>query len=210
MLTARHWAAASGESNGRAVVLAGSVQGDLVASELEPIALRLQALGYAVLALDELGGAEPTDRRCTAELDAAGQWLLEGGADPDGLLIVGLGRGATLAFLTACQSSRFQAVVTFDGDVAYPGLDAARPVQPHEMALNLGAPLLAHFAAGGDASAPTDPVPEDEIELLRSKLDAFAKPYEIAVYPGLARGFGSSPAAEEAWERTWGFLDEVL
>ncbi len=209
-MAAWHWVPASGEANDRTVVLAGSVPRDPESSGLESVALRLQALGHTVLALDQLGGAEPTDRRCTAELDAAGQWLLEEGANPDGLLIVGLDRGATLAFLTACQSSRFQAVVTFDGDVAYPGLDAARPVQPHEMALNLGAPLLAHFASGGDAAAPQDPVPEDEIELLRSKLDAFAKPYEIAVYPGLTRGFASTPAAEQAWERTWGFLDEVL
>lgn len=206
-LAARHWPEPA-SAGVRSIVLAvgHGPAGDRGAE----LGSALHGRGAEVLLLDKLGGDEPTDRRCTAEIEAAGQWLIERGADPEALVVAGLGRGGTLAFLAACQSSRFQAVVMLDGDVAYPELDAARPVQPHEMALNLGAPLVAHFGGGGDAEAPGDPVPAADIELLSSKLDAFAKPYEVFRYPGVARGFGSGAALELALERTWTFFDEVL
>ena len=151
------------------------------------------------------------DRRTVSDIEHAGRCLLESGVDPEGLIVLGLGRGGTLAFLAGCQSHLFQAVATFDGEVSYEELGALRPVQPFEMALNLQAPLVAHFA--GQESALED----DPIEKLGAKLDAFAKVFSFYRYGEAAPGFAHphfpryhEVHAKTAWERTFGFLDEVL
>lgn len=224
-LHALHWAKATDDQE-RAIVLVHDVFA--LDAHVRSAAKNLIEQGYQVLAPDlysrdglpEPGGdadvlraaatAMP-DRRAVRDIEAAGRWLLEQGVDPDGLAVMGFGRGGTLAFLAGCQSRLFQAVATFDGAVRYEELDTLRPVQPLEMALNLEAPLVAHFAQGGAG------IPETEIEQLQAKLDAFAKTFEFHRYPQTAPGFTNpvSPAYHEAqataaWERTFGFLDDVL
>jgi dienelactone hydrolase len=89
--------------------------------------------------LDGLSG----DRARSAELEAALGALADvDGVDADLLALVGVGEAGTQAFLCACASRRVAAVVDVCGPLTYPSLDALRPIQPLDMLLNLGAPVL--------------------------------------------------------------------
>ena len=106
----------------------------------------LAAAGFTLLAPRPADGASwsaQPDRRALAELECALAWLAARD-DVDGrrLAAVGSGRGGTLAYLLGCTSRRVAAVVASRAAVVYPALDASRPTQPLELALNLSAPLL--------------------------------------------------------------------
>ena len=152
------------------------------------------------------------DRRAVADLEAAAGALA---ADPqvDERRIAAMGSclGGKLAFLLGCQSRRLAAVVDFYGRVRYPDLDADHPVQPLEMSLGLECPLLGVFGEK-DAS-----IPLEDVDAMRRQLDAFAKPHNIQVVPGVGRGFlnplrsdYAPEAAEEAWALALAFLEETL
>lgn len=223
------------ERVGRSVVLVHEVFG------LDPftrqVAASLAAAGYEVLAPDlysreGLPGPAPTaedpaptwdldtiraaaaglpDRRAVGDIEGAGKQLLARGAQRDGLLVLGFCRGGTLALLAGCQSRRFQAVVDFYGRIVYPALSSNQPIQPLEMLLNLGVPLIGHFGS-------EDPsIPEADVAALDQGLAAFAKTFELHRYEGAQDGFANPlrPAFDDshsasAWNRTHRFLDEVL
>lgn len=152
------------------------------------------------------------DRRALGDLDAAAARLAgRNDVDPERIAVLGFGMGGTLAFLACCTSTRFSAGVDFQGRPLYPELNANRPTQPLELALNLDVPLLAFFG-GRD-----EDVPEDAVERMRQSLAAGAKNHEIITYPDARHGFfdASRPAfdddvAADAWRRTIRFFREVL
>lgn len=98
--------------------------------------------------------------------------------DGERVALLGLERGATLAFLQACQASGAAAVVMWGGELVRDSLDAERPFQPLEMALGLEAPLQAHVAADSPAGAPA------RLGVVREALSQFARPFDIVVHPG--------------------------
>ncbi|MFT7679465.1 MAG: carboxymethylenebutenolidase [Planctomycetota bacterium] len=223
------------ERAGRSVVLVHEVFG------LDPftrqVARELAAEGYQVLAPDlysreGLPGPAPSaddpapswdidtiraaaaglsDRQAVSDVEGAGKELKRRGASKEGLVVMGFCRGGTLAFLAGCQSRRFQAVVDFYGRIVYPELSENQPVQPLEMLLNLGVPLIGHF--GSD-----DPsIPADDVEALKQGLESSAKTFTLHTYEGGKHGFANPlrPAFDDshsasAWNRTHRFLDEVL
>ncbi len=131
--------------------------------------------------------------------------------DADRVGVVGLGAGGTLAFLLGCASRGVAAVVVLGGRVVYPELSAAKPVQPLELALNLGAPVLGLFGEADPA------VPLQDRDALRDRLTQFAVRCEVRALPGAGHGFSNpsrggyhEPAARDAWERTLRFLGEEL
>lgn len=151
-----------------------------------------------------------SDRQVMADLDDAlrdlGSW---DGVDGDRLAVLGFCMGGNFAYLLGCHSDRAAAVVDFYGRIVYPELSAHRPVQPLEMALNLGVPFLGHF--GEEDSS----IPAAEVDRLESTLSQFAKSFDIVRYPGAGHGFMNDsrpafhgPSAEAALGRTLEFLRE--
>jgi carboxymethylenebutenolidase len=124
---------------------------------------------------------------------------------------VGFGAGGTLALLFGCASTRVAAAVPLLRAVVYPELSAAKPIQPLELGLNLGAPLLACFGER-DPSTP----PED-VARLRTALSQFSKDFDIVTYPGAAHGFMREGrrrlrcrGGRDAWRRALAFLEQRL
>lgn len=156
--------------------------------------------------------ADLPDRRAVGDLAAAAARLAED-ADvaAERIGVVGSCAGGTLAFLLACQSRRIAAAVDFYGRVRYDELGANHPVQPLEMALNLGCPLLAVFGAADES------IPIADVEAMGERLDAFAKPVDLVVVPGAGHGFLNCSRrdyrpdeAREAWSSALAFLEEHL
>jgi dienelactone hydrolase len=145
--------------------------------------------------------ARESDREGLAELERA----LEAARDTDEpALVVGVGRGGTLAFLLACQR-RVTAVVDVEGALLHATLSHARPVQPLELALNLEGAFLGLFGATGA-------VGERERELIRQRLAGAAKDFELATLPGgeivvdPAHSGYDGARAGELWRRVRAFL----
>lgn len=174
------------------------------------VAASLTEAGLACLA-PELAGAGDgdvaglADRDVVRDLDAALDHLagLER-VDPRRLAVVGVGAGGTYAFLLACRSTRVAALACLDAPLVYAELSARKPVQPLELALNLGAPL---FYAGGS---------REEAAALERVLAQFALRGEVrvpAAGPGFLRegerGYDGAAAAA-TWGRTLEFLREEL
>jgi len=170
---------------------------------------RLAGTGLVVLAAELAPEVMASDRPALREIERALEALAQrSGVDRARLAAVGFGRGGTLAFLLGC-ARRLTAVVDVDGPVLYPELSAARPIQPLELALNLEGAFLGLFAADG-------PVGAEERELLRARLSAAARPFELSVSSGKEivvdpRGLGYDEGrAKELWERVLAFLEEHL
>lgn len=152
------------------------------------------------------------DRRAVADLDAAALELAtEDAVDAERIAAMGFCMGGCLAFLLGCQSTRVAAVVDLYGRIRYAELDANKPVQPLDMALNLHCPLLAVF---GEQDAT---IPPDDVRAMQERLAAFAKPAEVVSVPGVGHGFVNplrpgydESVAEETWGRALAFLEESL
>ena len=152
------------------------------------------------------------DRRVLADLEGALAWL-EKRADVDAGKLAALGfcMGGNYAFQLGCASRRLNCVVDFYGRLVYSELDAAKPIQPLELALNLSVPLLAIF---GERDASITP---EHVERLRRLLTQGAKHFEIVTYPEAGHGFFNDTrknyvehAAHDAWRRTLAFLRTAL
>ncbi|MCZ6597649.1 MAG: dienelactone hydrolase family protein [Planctomycetota bacterium] len=152
------------------------------------------------------------DRRVVGDLDAAAAWLGERPeVDAERIAALGFCMGGCFAFLLGCASTRVAATVDFYGRIVYPDLSAEKPVQPLELALNLGCPLLAFFGEG-DAS-----IPMADVERMRTVLSQFARNFDIVTYPSAGHGFFNDKkttfdeaAAADAWRRMLEFLREVM
>lgn len=152
------------------------------------------------------------DRRALADLDAAARALGElAGVDATAIAVVGFCMGGTLAFMLGCTSTRVTAVVSFYGRLVYRELSESKPTQPLELHLNLDRPLLAFYGAR-DAS-----IPSADVELLRDRLQAGMKSFQLVTYPEAGHGFMNdrrggfhAESARDAWGRVLAFLDETL
>ena len=176
----------------------------LSAAAVEGILARLREVDLAAGAHVLTPSAREDDRAGLEELGRA-LALAGGGADA---ALLGIGRGGTLAFLYAC-ARRVTAAVVVEGPVLHPELSRARPTQPLELALNLEGSFLGLYGADG-------PVGAEQRELLRARLAAAARPFELAVLPGgeivvdpARRGYDEVRAGE-LWRRVLAFLGEAL
>ncbi len=104
----------------------------------EPFALRAQRAGYNCLAVDLRGHGDSTTRNgqpltyrsfsrddwlaALQDIGAAKQALLDRGADPDNLALVGAGTGANLAIHYAVDHVDIQAVVLVSPGLDYEGI----------------------------------------------------------------------------------------
>jgi carboxymethylenebutenolidase len=172
----------------------------------------LASLGLAVAAPALAGGDARSDREALSALEAAaGELARLPELDAERLAVVGFGTGGTLALLFGCRSTRAAAVALVHGPIVYPALDARRPIQPLELALNLGSPVLALF---GEA----DPeLPLAHVDRMETVLSQFAVSFDIVRYPGVGARFydpagpgHDAAAAEDARRRLTAFLQTTL
>jgi len=171
-----------------------------------------EALVSAGFALARVDVPEGPDRQRLADTALVLRALRERpDVDAERVAALGCGVGGTLAYLLGCHSDGLEAVVDVGGGLVYPELDARRPMQPLEMALNLSAPLL--FVHGTlDENVPTAHVRD-----LERTLDQFAKRCETVAVGGVGPDFFRPAAAgyDEAavrtvLERTLAFLRSEL
>lgn len=152
------------------------------------------------------------DRRLLNDLDGGLAWLgKRDDVDDERLAAVGFCMGGNHVYQLGCHSRRLRAAVDFYGRLVYAELNAAKPMQPIEYALNLSVPLLAHF---GERDAT---IPPEHVAAFRQRLEQGCKDFEIVSYPEAGHGFFNDTrptyhedAAREAWRRTLEFLTERL
>jgi carboxymethylenebutenolidase len=205
---------------------------------IEDVARRFAREGFAVLAPDlwsreGLPGPRPTaddpaprwtseqvraavqslpDRRVLGDLEGALAWLAaRPDVDAERLAAVGFCMGGNHAYQLGCTSRRVRCVVDYYGRLRYHELNAAKPIQPDELALNLSVPMLAVFGLR-DAT-----IPREQIDEFRARLDQAAKHVELELYPEAGHGFfnDARPAyreadARDAWRKTLAFLRREL
>jgi len=149
------------------------------------------------------------DRQALGDLEGALRAL---GAHPEvdreRLAAVGFCMGGNLAFQLACTSREpLAAVVDYYGRVVYSEQSSAKPIQPLELALNLGCPLLCHF---GELDAS---IPPEHVQQLEERLTMFSREFEIVRHANAGHGFQNdtrsgyhAAAAGTAWAQTLAFL----
>lgn len=232
------FAAPSGRVAQRApgIVIAPEVFG--IDAHMRDVTRRLAAEGFAPLALDVwsregVPGPRPSasapapkwtaeqvraavyalpDRRVLGDLDGALAWLAaRADVDARKLAAVGFCMGGNHVYQLGCHSRRVAAVVDFYGRLVYAELNAAKPMQPIEYALNLSVPLLAFF---GERDST---IPPEHVATFRQRLNQGCKNFEIVTYPEAGHGFFNDTRAtyrksdaDDAWRRTLAFLREQL
>ena len=162
---------------------------------------RLAGLGLVV---ERHGLTETSDRPALREVSSALSELAgRVEVDEERVALLGIGRGATLAFLHACQSSGVAALALWGGELVRDALDAERPFQPLEMALGLEAPLLLHVGAQAPAGAP------ERLGHIRATLSQFARRFDIVAHEAAGASLDGEARAA-ALENTLEFLCEEL
>lgn len=128
--------------------------------------------------------------------------------------VFGTCSGGRHAYLAACRTSGFNAVVDcWGGRVAMSPdqLSPKTPVSPVEFTQDLSCPLLGLF--GNEDSNPTP----EQVDRHEAELKKHGKDYEFHRYDGAGHGFfyEHRPAYRQAqamdgWEKVWAFLDKHL
>ncbi len=184
--------------------------------EMRARADRLASQGYIVLAVDLFGGqtaSDPTAARklmlsvvedpesANENIRGAFEFVSETAGAPR-VGAIGWRFGGTWALNTALlYPDDLDAAVVYYAQVTSDE-DELRPVNT---------PILGLFA-GDDVS-----IKPDQVEALKSALEALRKDYDIQVYPGARQRFASesantydATAANDAWNRTLDFLGRHL
>ncbi len=122
--------------------------------------------------------------------------------------------GGRHAFLAACQSPGFAAVIDCWGGrvvMSAEELTANQPVSPLEFTASLSCPILGIF--GNDDQSPTP----QQVDQLESELVKHGKVYKFHRYPGAGHGFfyhhrpGYRQAqAVDGWQNVFEFLEQNL
>ena len=179
--------------------------GLLVVEEAEALrAEELGALERAGLSVARHQLSEASDRPALRAIaEALAELAARADVDEERVALLGIGRGATLAFLCACQSGGVAALALWGGELVRDTLDAERPFQPLEMALGLEAPLLVHVGGLTPAGAPA------RLEHIRTTLSQFARRFDIVGHEEAGDAL-EGDARTAALENTLDFLIEEL
>ncbi|MCC7013963.1 MAG: dienelactone hydrolase family protein [Planctomycetes bacterium] len=209
------WSRARVDSGAPASALLCLHGADALSARPETRRERLLELSASVLELD-LGPGQRAlaggDRELAAGVESALAWL-ERRADVDArrTAVIGFGTGGTLALIVGSTSRRARAIVAVQGAVRYSTLDAAHPIQPHELALNLDVPLLAVFGAR-DAR-----VADGDLEQFERSMAQAMKHVELLRFPSCGPDFHDASSAhyrvadaERFWSCSAEFLRRVL
>jgi carboxymethylenebutenolidase len=128
--------------------------------------------------------------------------------------IFGTCSGGRHAYLTACRTPGFDALVDcWGGGVVMSAQDLTpkRPVAPIEYTKDLQAPVLGLF--GNEDSSPSP----EQVDQLEGELKKHGKDYEFHRYDGAGHGFFyyhrpnyRQAQAVDGWEKVWAFLETQL
>ena len=183
---------------------------------IRAVANRLAAEGYMVLAVDLYGGAT------AASAEEARELMLEVVEDPDtarenlrqALEFVGdVAEAPKVGTIGWCFGGGWSlnTAIMFPEDVDATVIYYGQVTSDHDKLRMIESPILGFFAAE-DSGIPVESVNEFEEALNRLRLD-----YELEIYPGVGHAFANptgnnynAEAAEDAWQRTLGFLGERL
>lgn len=177
----------------------------------KPFQLQARADGYASIAIDLRGHGDTksdTGERENVNTFTAADWLavlddvsaakralVESGADPDKVAVMGASIGANLALRYASSDPTIHAVVLMS-----PGEDYRGVTTPPVMDAYTRRPVLM-MAARGDAYSASS----------AQKLDSLAKEFcELRLYPGTAHGTDLLAAEPVAADQVLMWLDQVL
>lgn len=153
------------------------------------------------------------DAQVVADVEASARYLKA--QDSNGKIgVIGSCSGGRHAYLAACQSKEFTAVVDLwgGGVVAKPeDLNDKRPVAPIDLTPGLDIPLLGIF--GNEDRSPS-PEQFNEHEAVLKQL---GKQYEFHRYDGAGHGFFyydraayRQEQAVDGWEKVWAFFEKHL
>jgi carboxymethylenebutenolidase len=167
-----------------------------------------------VAAIVRANGGLP-DEQVVGDAQAAAELLRASPLSNGKVGVFGSCSGGRHAYLTACRSDAFAAVVDLWGGgvvMAEQDLTDKKPVAPIDYTKDLMCPLLGLFGAD-DRSPPVEQVAIHEAELQRLNKD-----YEFHVYPDAGHGFfyHQRPAmyrpeqALDGWSKVWAFLARHL
>ena len=160
------------------------------------------------------GAGGVPDAQVVADLAASAHYLKAQSNANGKVGVIGSCSGGRHAYLAACQTDEFAAIVDLwgGGVVAKPeDLNEKRPVAPIDLTPGLKVPLLGIF--GNDDKSPS-PEQVDEHE---AALKAQEKQYEFHRYDGAGHGFFyyDRPAyrqeqAVDAWNKVWASFEKNL
>jgi len=155
--------------------------------------------------------AQLTNARLLGDARAAYEALAaQPDVDPRQIAVIGFCLGGFVAALSACHLRVATAISFYGGGIvrARPGFGLAPLLDDFS---GMACPTLFIF---GDQDQG---IPAADIEAVRARLQALAKPHEIVVYPGAGHGFFCderpayhAPSAKLAWEKTLHWLESFL
>ena len=155
-----------------------------------------------------------SDQQVVADLDGSARFLRSYLAGSAKIGIFGTCSGGRHAYLTACQTQSFSAVIDCWGSrvVMTPEeLTPNQPVAPLDYTQNLQAPLLGLF--GEQDSGPTPA----QVALHEQELKKLGKTYEFHMYPDAGHGFFyhhrpmyRQAQAVDGWSKVFAFLEKYL
>lgn len=166
-----------------------------------------------VAAKARAAGGVPDDQ-AVGDLEGAGRHLLSLPISNGKVGIFGTCSGGRHAYLTACRTSIFSAMVDcWGGRVVMREEDKTpnQPVAPLDYTRDLNAPLLGLFGEEDQGPSP------EQVAIHEAELKKLGKDYEFHMYPGAGHGFFyyHRPAyrAEQAvdgWRKVFAFLEKNL
>ena len=170
--------------------------------------------GYVGLAIDYLRGKGVPDgfRSATVANDvaAARDWLNEQNfVDRGDIAVWGFGIGGSVAFMAASLPGLRASIAFYGQSIAKSLPDGADA--PIKYAEQIRAPLLLVFGGRDDL------VTADDVQRIRTRLDAAGKRYDIEIYPNVGHSFFrqdtdtvATREIADAWDRVQAYLQRAL
>ena len=158
------------------------------------------------------GAGGVPDAQVVGDCEGARAYLTQQGGTNGKAGVIGTCSGGRHAYVVACSSQAFDAVVDlWGGRVVQDELNERQPVAPLSMTPSLHCPLLGIF--GNDDQAPSPP----QVDQHEDELKKHGKQYEFHRYDGAGHGFWyyDRPAyrpqqAMDAWGKVFDFFGRTL
>jgi carboxymethylenebutenolidase len=130
---------------------------------------------------------------------------------PDTVGTMGFCMGGAIAMMFACSTPYIVFAIDYYGRVRYPELTETKPKHPIDYAAGNICPTLGLFSG-------IDPlIPVADVELFEATLKKYSPDVKVHIYPDAPHAFFNdtrdnfnAAAAEDAWKRTFDFIDRQI